>query len=432
MDNNQLTQLVQYYDEERRKDRTMMLQLQERVESLTREVEARSRINQSLEQSLAEMRTQMSRALGWTTAIEQARAEFGQGIGRIEDQRSKAERESARVRQIETEALTRQINEIKKEIKPYPRYADDLESRKLEDARLAELIGRLQVQLTDIERRVEQPGAAIAYLEEQRRQDNRRITDHDTQLQEARRRIEQFAPQLLLLDEQLRKKQSEIEEAAKLLQAQSQLLENQRVADVRRERQFADYADTVERIKQRTEEISNQATGFIQLREEVRRELTGLPEFEDRQEARINEVFELQRDAEERAKRQAEGFRDKLEKIMKDFTVQQEERWHERDRRISEHDARLDEIDNELAKMPPLQPVYNILETFAKYNAAVNREWLAQSNALIDQARKELPSDEQIRLSRRQRRKQQTQTEAEVGQPQKSAQVEITDDDLLE
>ena len=56
MDINQLNQIIQYVDEERRKDRAMILQLQERVEGLTREVESRSRYNQSVEASINELR----------------------------------------------------------------------------------------------------------------------------------------------------------------------------------------------------------------------------------------------------------------------------------------------------------------------------------------------------------------------------------------
>ena len=175
MDINQISKQFQYYDEERRKDREMIMQLQGRVESLTRELDARSRYSVGVEAALSELRGQISRAMGWNSAVEQLRSEFLLGINRVDELRVKAERDTQRVRQLESESVMRLINETKKEIKPYARYSEEIEARKLEDARLAELIGRVQVQTLDIERRLDQPAAAIAYLEEQRRQDNRRI-----------------------------------------------------------------------------------------------------------------------------------------------------------------------------------------------------------------------------------------------------------------
>lgn len=426
MDINQLSRQLQYYDEERRKDREMIVQLQGRVEALTRELDARSRYAVGLEATLSELRGQISRAMGWTSAVEQLRAEFSQGISRVDDVRQKADRDTQRVRQLESESVMRLINETKKEIKPYARYAEEIEARKLEDARLAELIGRVQVQTLDIERRLDQPAAAIAYLEEQRRQDNRRILSLEQELPDVKRRIELFPPQLLLLDEAVRRKQTEIEEAAKLLETQSQLLENQRVGDIRRERQFAEYVETIEKIKQRAEDIATQTTGFVQMREEVRRSVTEIPEFLNRMEVRINEVFELQRDAEERAKRIAETFRDKIEKLQQEFMVSQDEKWHPRDKRISEQDERIDIIEGEFSKIPTIMPIYEIFEVFARHYAEAGREWLAKSGQMLDRAKAALPA-EPITMSRRQKRKQQSDKAREIARPE----ALLEDPDLL-
>lgn len=426
MDINQISKQFQYYDEERRKDREMIMQLQGRVESLTRELDARSRYSVGVEAALSELRGQISRAMGWNSAVEQLRSEFLLGINRVDELRVKAERDTQRVRQLESESVMRLINETKKEIKPYARYSEEIEARKLEDARLAELIGRVQVQTLDIERRLDQPAAAIAYLEEQRRQDNRRILAVEQEIPDVKRRIDLFPPQLLLLDEAVRRKQTEIEEAVKVLEAQSQLLENQRVSDIRRERQFAEYVETIERIKQRAEDIAAQATGFVQMREEVRRSLVDIPEFLNRMEVRINEVFELQRDSEERAKRIAEAFRDKIEKLQQEFAVAQDEKWHPRDKRISDQDERIDLIEEELGKIPIITPIYEIFEVFARHYAEAGREWLAKSGPLLDRAKATLPADP-IVLSRRQKRKQQTDKAREIARPEDS----VADPDLL-
>ncbi len=429
MDINQISNLVQYYDEERRKDRVLLVQMQERVESLLRENEARSRYAQGLETSITELKSRVARAEGWQTAIETARAEFKQNVARAEESFKRVDTDAQRVRQVELESVTRQIAELKREIKPYARYADDFEGRKQEDARLSELIGKLQVQAIDLDRRLDQPGAAISYLEEQRRQDAKRIVQVEDQLPDLRRKIDALPPQLLLLDEGIRKKQLEIEEAGKMLEAQSQLMENQRVSDIRRERQFAEYASVVEQLKVRADDISTQTTGFIQMREDVRRVLNEFPEFERRMEARINELFEIQRDAEERTKRQTESFKDRIDKDWLDFATSQNEKWFDRDRRISEYDGRFDEVEDELAKIPSLHPLYGLIELMAKQQAAAGREAFAALSARLDEARTTSTSD--VRLSRRQKRKRSTLKAEEIGSPIPVTNGVHQDDDLL-
>jgi chromosome segregation ATPase len=383
------------------------------VEALTRENELRARYAQAVESQLNELKQQVQKSMGWTSVVEQVRAEFGQMIERIEDQRAKSERESARIRQIEIEALVRQLNEQKREIKPYARYADEFEALKQEDARLNEAISRAQSTVLDIERRLDIPAASISYLEEQRRQDNKRIVALEQEVPDIRKRIEQFPPQLLLLDEAIRRKQTELEEAARILEAQSQVIEAQRVADIRRERQFAEYAEIVERLKERADAVAAQITGFVQMREEVRRALNEIPPSLERFEVRLNEVIEIQRDNEARAKRQADEFRDVMDKNWKGFVVSQEEKWHDRDRRIADYEPRLNALEEDLPKyQPQILALYELVEAFSKAYAAAGREWLSQANQMLEKARLNLPSE--VNLSRRQRRKLKTQAEAEA------------------
>jgi chromosome segregation ATPase len=429
MDVNQLSQIVNYLDGERRKDKAQLVQMVERVDGLSRELEARTRYAQSLESTINELKLQISRMGGWSTSVDQLRAELTLNIEREADQRVKSERELVRTRQIEIESIVRQLNEIKKEIKPYGRYAEEISARQLEEARLADLIGRAQVQLMEFERRFDQPAATLSYLEEQRRQDTKRISALEQQWPDIAKRIDQFPPRLLLLDEAIRKKHTEIEEAAKQLEAQKQVIEAQRVADLRRERQFAEYAELIERLKERADEIQTQVGGYYQMRDEVKRELSGLPDFKEQIEVRLNEVIEIQRDAEERAKKIAAAFREETEKQWKQFSVAQDEKWHDRDRRISEYDGRIAEVEDELPRISvQIPPLYEIFEEFAKVYAQAGRDWLTRSNQLLDQAKLNLPSE--TRPSRRQRRKQQAVNASHAATPQQLARPQADEDDV--
>lgn len=431
MDLNQITRLVQYLDEERRKDRQQIITLLERVDSLSKEVEARTRYAQSLETSLTELKSQIPRAMGWTSSIEQVRGEFNQVIERIEDQRTKSEREGLRVRQIEIEALVRQLNELKREVKPYSKYSEDIEARKVEDGRLAEQISRTQVQLMDLERRFDAPAAQISYLEEQRRQDNKRIVAMEQELPDIRKLIDQFPPRLLLLDDAIRRKNVDLDEAAKVLEAQSQALESQRVADIRRERQFAEYAEVVEKLKVRADEIQQQVTGFIQMREEVRRVMAEVPDISARLEVRVNEIAEIQREGEDRAKRVADEFREVIMKEIRSFMVQEQEKWHPRDRRIADYEPRIAFLEEQITMFQPqINPLYEILEAFTKSYAQAGREWLAEANKLFEAAKVNLPSE--AKPSRRQLRKKQAQQTAEAQQANGIRSADHADDDQVD
>jgi hypothetical protein len=91
---------------------------------------------------------------------------------------------------------------------------------------------------------------------------------------------------------------------------------------------------------------------------------------------------------------------------MKTFTVSQEEKWVDRDRRISSYDPRIVELEEDFIRISDLiPPLYNMFEEFSTAYAAAGREWLARSNTLLDQA-KTIGAAE-VKPSRRQRRRQQ-------------------------
>lgn len=416
MDMNQLSQLVTYLDTERRRDRQMLVQMQERVEGLVREVESRTRHAAQLETQVSELKLQAQRSAAWTAAFEQLRAEVGSSIERIEEQRAKGEREGSRMRQIEIETIIRQLNELRKDVKPYPSYNEAFEVRRLEDARLAELIGKTQLHVTDLERRLEVPSQSIAYLEEQRRQDNKRLLSLEQDLNDARKRMENYSRQALLIDEAARRKSLEIEEAAKLLEAQSQTIEAQRVSEIRRERQFAEYAELVEQMKERSATLSTQVANFTLMREEIRRVIGEASDVEARLEARFNELFEIQRDSADKARRIASEFRDTVLKDWHSFEVSQDQHWADHDRREADFTQRYDALEETVARASAqIEGLYDILDQWAKTNAEASRAWLAQSNTVIDKARADIPSE--IKLSRRQRKKIETQRQVDARPP---------------
>ncbi len=429
MELDRLTGLVQYLDEERRKDRFLLAQLQERVDSLAREVEVRNRIIQSTETALNELRVQLTRAAGWTSAIEQLRTELLQVLERKEEQRAKSEGEMNRNRQIEFESLTRQIAELKREVKTYARYADELDARRSEDARLNENLSRLQAQVLEIERRQDIPVTQISYLEEQRRQDAKRIAALEQEFLSLKRQIEALPPRLLLLDEAVRRKHTEIEEAVRALEAQNELLEKQRLSAVQQERQIIEYREILEKLKERADEIAQQVTGYFQMREEVKREISQLKDFEERIEARIKELFELQRDAETRAWRSYEAFQAKVEKSFGDFTIQQNEMWHERDKRISRYEQNLLSLEEEMPRFQPqLSAIYDVLESFSKLLFSFSREWLGEAEEKLEQAKRYIGTE--VKLSRRQRRKMQAKSESKGEQNAANSDVSDSSDSV--
>jgi hypothetical protein len=127
----------------------------------------------------------------------------------------------------------------------------------------------------------------------------------------------------------------------------------------------------------------------------------------------------------------ADEFREVIMKEIRSFMVQEQEKWHPRDRRIADYEPRIAVLEEHITIFQPqINPLYEILEAFTKSYAQAGREWLAEANKLFEAAKVNLPSE--AKPSRRQLRKKQAQQTAEAQQANGIRSADHADDDQVD
>ncbi len=399
MDITQLTQLVRWLEAERRKDRAIIQALQEKVESQANELTLQARRINELEGRLAQTRAELTRFKQIEQAIEQLREELTQLVERNEVKRLKAEQEMKRLREVEREDIARQLGELRKMVRPLLQLPEGLTSLRTEDSRLNGMIITLQQALKDLERLLENRTEPLAYLDEHVRQNNRRIQEIAEQIPPLYKQLGELEDKLPLLEQGIQRKNKAIDEAAELLQQQAQLIEAQRVDHFRWEQQAAEWAELVEEIQKKADLLAAQSQRFVEQREEVRRALARLQEFQERLAVQMNEVAERQRLAEERQKRTLEEWQAERARDWKHFTVLNDERWRENARHTQKIVSRISAIESHLPTLyDQIQALWEVEETWAQTFMVGPREWLAHWNDLV---KRRIPTPELEKPTRR-------------------------------
>jgi hypothetical protein len=216
-----------------------------------------------------------------------------------------------------------------------------------ETRRLSEAFQRMDVSLADMSQRSDDRVQAVTYLEEQRRADNRRISDLEQDATELHKRLEVVNKKIPLLEDTLRKQTTRIDQAIQETKKYEKPIEELRISDFQREQKMKQYLDQGEHVSREMERIREQTQGFIEQQQLVKRALDKLERFQARLEKRQNEVAEMQRVAEDRLKRQWEEWQDSQDKQQKKRDVITEERWREQGRTNDVHLKRLDALRSE-------------------------------------------------------------------------------------
>jgi len=344
MDLTQAMQTIRWLDEERRKDKATIAALEEQAQTHEQQLAQQAARIQELQTSLAGVRGVLSQVTEFQQLISNYRDELVLQMDQREETRRKEQAESDRLRRMEFETLTTNLNRLEKELRVLPQYDEELNARRAETQRLNVAIQRLDTAVSDVSQRSDERVKSVTYLEEQRRADNRRISDLEQDSTDLHRRLETLNKKLPLLEDTLRKQTTRIDEAVQETKKYEKPIEELRISDFQREQKMKQYLDQGEQVAREMERIRTQTQGFLEQQQLVKRALEKLERFQARLEKRQNEVAEMQRVSEDRLRRQWEEWQDEQDKQQKKRDVVTGERWRQQGQTNDEHSKRLNAL----------------------------------------------------------------------------------------
>ncbi len=381
MDLQQALRMIEWLDEERRRDKNTiakleerMLQQQERTEQLTRNLNG-------LENEQNNMRSLFMPADHETDLIEHIRLETRQMIEAVEAKRLAAEREAERRQEFTREMATRPLRELNERLDKIEQNMDDLAAARAERDRVASALSLVQQRIDDISKKMEDPERRVTFLEEQRRQDNRRIAD-----------LQGSVPDLQKTIDSVKLKGERIE--ALSLANEKRVIEIQNAERTRREelQVFIDQQSLI--TQQRDQQMKELSRNIGAYDEDIRRSLERLEtwgetyrqmkkivgDFErigERLERRINEVAEMQRLSEERFREEWNDWIKDDQRRWKQFTLTNDEAWRNHDQEMTDFRKTIEEARDRLT------PLQNSLDRLWKLEEARARLYLEGYRSLM-------------------------------------------------
>ncbi|HPC06948.1 MAG TPA: hypothetical protein PLI60_09525, partial [Anaerolineaceae bacterium] len=245
MEPEQIIKRLEWLDEERRKDKNTIAALEERVHQL----EAGS-IKQI--QQVNEVSTDVARMMGYESNIDlleaeisKLRIELGRSIETIEKQRVEHDREMERIRLMDVERINKTDQEIHVLQDKIEGYKKEISVIKDENLRLSRLLEEIRNDNREALRGAEEFQRNSKIIEENRRNDSKRLTDLAAEITGLRKRVDEQRSKQDVFSETLRKidlKTAEIQNAdSERKQSQIAFMEKQNTLNVERERVWKDW-----------------------------------------------------------------------------------------------------------------------------------------------------------------------------------------------
>lgn len=331
MESNQTAKMVAWLDEERRKDKAVITKLEERSASQAALIADQTRRLLDLEKEIQALRTAIIPAGTFDESITRLRLEFNASVEQIESRRTAVEQDLKQMRATDRETIMRAVEELRQEM--IARIDRAMEPRRSEEERLSRVAVELQSYANNLSKGLEEFERSLTFLEEQRRQDTRRISDMSGEVAEVSKRIDSQQPKIELLEELSRRNERSLSEILPQLneikQQRQEWIEEQALADQQRERMMNDMIRRMDSFAEEMVSFSKQVQGWADTHRRVKQQVEDFERVADRVDRRINEASEVQRLSEERFRQEWEEFLAEDQKRWRQFTLTNEEAWRE-------------------------------------------------------------------------------------------------------
>ena len=376
--------MITWLDKEHRRDRALLTDVRQRLESQTVEISEQAKRVQELEGRLAATQARLTKFTQLEQALQRLKDEMGIMAQRHDEAHQKSQKEEAQLRQLERENTSRALNEIRHQLEKLAPIQEQLSLQKAEDRRLSETLLDLQAQTADFKQTLERWPERISFLENQRQQDNKRLTQVQQETAELIRRTEAQIAKLELLEETVRHNEKSVAALNamrdEMRQEQTHLSENLKLREGERDRQMQEWAQTMAQHEEQRKRHAAQIERFTRQSEDIQHALKSLQLFREEIRRDQNQVSEVQRLAEERMQTQFEEWQAENEQRWTRSKLEFEGRWNRQNVLNDETGEQLKLIadwrrqDVDTAQ----QTIKRLTEVEAAFRAAIAELWRAK------------------------------------------------------
>jgi chromosome segregation ATPase len=375
MDINQAARMIEWLDEERRRDKSTIATMEERLAQQQDVIDTLNRRLNSIESDQTVMRSVYVSNDQGGELQDNIRKEIRQLLESTEAKRLTAEREQERRSEIARENTLKPIRELTERLSKLERQLTELPSWQAERDRQANQLGILQQRVDDFAKRAEEPERRLVYLEEQRRESARRTSEIESEIPEVKKQIDSVRPKLTLLEDLALRNERRVQEVQnKENERREQIqafIDQQTLNNQQRDRQIE---EMVRRFGEQDGAMQKNIDTFERWADAYRQMKKIIDDFErigDRLERRINEVAEMQRLSEERFRAEWNDWRSEDQKRWKNFTISNDDVWRSHDKEFGRF---IEHIDQIAAQFPPLQDQITRLWNLERARAQLYRE----------------------------------------------------------
>jgi chromosome segregation ATPase len=392
MEFEQLVRRIEWLDSQQRKDKESLDALGERLTSVETTLNALTQQLKTLSKSVSDLSASNARLDQFDAIFAKQRTDMNTALEEIEKKSQRREREAAKRHQAELEEINRTITEMRALYDP-TEIKKKLKEKSAEEIRISQAITDLKSRADEIIHANEEIQRTQKAADEARRTDLKRVADLQGDITSLRKRVDEAREKSQLNADSLRNVENRITELLaaenERKQAQTLFLEQQSLAQVERDRAWKEWRERYDSFKKQADNLDTQVQALDEALRAAKRAQDTYAELNTKLERRINEITEMQRLADERARQEMVTFKADDQKRWTSYTLSQDEAMRELRRAVEKAEQRVTEMDDAVQTLQDqLHQTTDSTEKQLQELMNWAHDWLTSTERIMGQGKK--------------------------------------------
>jgi chromosome segregation ATPase len=350
MEIEQLSKRLEWLDEERRKDKTTIATLEDKISHMEGGINALKKEVKSYQSELAQFNGIYGRLDQIDNALTQARIDMGRMSENLQKTRQDSEYEQEARRRTEIDAINKSIMEVRKPLEQLPDIKKSIKQLQDDHKVLAEMVPPIDQKVMQAQLGYEEFQRSQKLIDEARKVDAKRVTDLQGEVSAYRKRIDEQRSRIDILIENVKKAESRVTELvqseADRRQAQVAFIEKQSQSQVERDRQWREMVNKFSTVEQAASLVETQLHALDETMRTIKKTKDQLDDSTVRIDRRVNEITEMHRLNEDHFRQEWVSYKADDQKRWANYNLVQEEQLKDVSRTFEKLQERLIQLED--------------------------------------------------------------------------------------
>jgi chromosome segregation ATPase len=389
MDNEQLEKRINWLDEERGRDKTLIGELEGRLLDLEARLAAAEKKGLEFDSDITRLRTSVTRVDDFEADLADYRLDRKKEIKETEKEVKSWIADAKKLLRGQIQSLENGQKKLIDDFKRVKELEKEMETRIEEESRFNATLREIEKVYSDAQKDYKEYQRYHRTAQDERQKEVKRMTDLQGEQVALRKRTDEMRGLLDLVNSDYQKIKNRIQELESMRREfkaeQDAFLEGAALQGAERDNTWKSWMVRFDSIEKQAKELDEQVTRLDATHRGVKRMQEELQDLSALLDRRVNEITEMQRLADEKFRAEWNTFAADDQKRWKNYTLSQKEGAKLLERQFKESEERLTVLED------GLQDLEDKLGQFSKYSEnqlqgllSMMREWAGEFEQIMD------------------------------------------------